>query len=313
MAQTQEAPPAAVEPEIETLPPAEGEVVEEAPPEVIRVAAPSRPSPVLMAGVAVPALLISFLGSCFAGRAMAPAPVVAHPEWAYEGANGPTAWGEIDPTFATCAKGEAQSPIDIHPSRLTQIDWLTPVQTKYKAAKIKLLNTGHAPQVNFEAGSKMTFLGKEYELKQLHAHAPSEHTISGRPMDMELHLVHATKEGQLAVLGVMVQEGADNPVMARFWNQIPAQAGPEVKTDVTLNPEELLPRDRRFWFYDGSLTTPPCTEGVSWVIFKEPVAASKAQIQKVKDLFHGHNNRPVQAHRDRFIREQLPPAPAAPR
>jgi carbonic anhydrase len=309
MVQTQEAPPAEAPPEVET-PPAEGEAEETT--EVIRVTTPSRPRPIILLGVAIPALLLSFIGSWFAGRAAVPPPVVKHAEWGYEGAEGPAAWAELDPTFATCATGERQSPIDIAPARLNQIDWLSPIRTTYKVAKIKLINNGHVPQANFEAGSKMNFLGKDFDLKQVHAHAPSEHTIAGRATDMELHMVHASASGELAVLGIMVVEGPENPVLARFWNQIPAQAGPEVKSDVSFNPEELLPRGRRYFTYDGSLTTPPCSEGVNWVVFKDTVTASKAQIQRVKDLFHGHNNRPVQPVHDRFVREELPPAAGAP-
>ncbi|HEU5315812.1 MAG TPA: carbonic anhydrase family protein [Chloroflexota bacterium] len=313
MAQTQEAPPAEAPPE-EVTPPVEGEEVEETP-EVIRVTAPSRPRPILLAGVAIPALLLSFLGSMFFSRAQAPAPGPAHPpHWEYEGALGPTHWGEDDPHAASCQIGDEQSPIDIHPSRLVQFDWLMPIQLKYKPDKdIQLVNNGHTWQVNYDQGSRMTFLGKEYELVQFHFHIPSEHTVNGKPAAMELHLVHATPDAvkKLAVLGLLIEEGAENPVLAKFWSQMPEKAGDPVKTKIEVNAADFVPRNTTYWNYDGSLTTPPCSQGVSWVLLKQPIQASKAQIDRFKSIFQ-LNARPVQPIKDRFIREELPPAPGSP-
>jgi carbonic anhydrase len=311
MAQTTDLPPA----EAPLEPPPNGEVPAEAvidaeeAPEVIRVKSSGLSGPLLYAAIAVPALLISFLGAWFVTRSSAAPVAVVHEEWSYEGEHGPTHWGETDPHNAACQLGDEQSPIDIHPSRLMQIDWLTPIVYRYKADKdIEMVRDAHGFRVNYDTGSRMTLLGQEYELIQFHVHGPSEHTLNGRKYDMELQLVHATPDAakRLAILGVWIVEGPENPVLARFWSQIPEKEA-IVKTKIELNAQDLLPRDQRYYFYDGSLTTPPCTQGVKWAVFREPITASKAQIDRIKNLFHG-NARPVQAIKDRFIREDLPPA-----
>lgn len=265
--------------------------------------------------VAVPLLLLSFLGSMFFVRSTAPAPGPPHPaHWAYEGALGPTHWGEEDPAAASCQLGDEQSPIDIHPSRLLQLDWLTPIQLKYKPDKdVELVNNGHTFQVNYDQGSRMTFLGKEYELVQFHWHTPSEHTVNGQPAAMEVHLVHATPDSfkRLAVLGILITEGAENPTMAKVWGQIPEMPKEDepvkvVKSKIELNAADLIPRNTLYYNYDGSLTTPPCTQGVQWILLKDSITASRAQIEKFRGMFK-ENARPVQPIKDRFIREELPP------
>src|SRR5687768_1964556 len=310
MAQTTELPAdAPLQPPPDGEAPVEAAEVEEAP-EVIRVRSPRLSGPLLYAAVAVPALLLSFLGTWFVTRSSAAPVAVVHEEWGYEGEHGQTHWGETDPHNAACQLGDEQSPIDIHPSRLMQIDWLSPIAYRYKPDKdLQLVRNAHGFQVNYDTGSRMTLLGQEYELLQFHVHGPSEHTLNGRKYDMELHLVHATPDAakRLAVLGVWVNEGAENPALARFWSQIPEKEA-IVKTKIELNAQELLPRDQRYYFYDGSLTTPPCTQGVKWVIFREAITASRAQIDRIKNLLHG-NARPVQPIKDRFIREDLPPGP----
>jgi len=266
----------------------------------------------MLGAIAVPVLLVSFLASMFFVRAQAAPAGPPHPhEWAYEGALGPTHWGEDDPAEATCQIGDEQSPIDIHPSRLMQVDWLTPITLKYKPDKdVELVNNGHTFQVNYDQGSRMTFLGKEYELVQFHWHTPSEHTVNGQPAAMELHLVHATPDSfkRLAVLGILIAEGAENPTMAKFWSQIPEKAGPPVKTKIEVSATDLIPKNTRYYNYDGSLTTPPCSQGVQWILLKDPITASPAQIEKFRGLFH-ENARPVQPIKDRFIREEAAPPP----
>jgi carbonic anhydrase len=294
---------------------AEGEEEEVAPPpQVIRVAGNSRlRGPLGMAIVAVPLLLVSFAGTMFAARSMAGPAAPPHPaHWEYEGALGPTHWGEIDPHATVCATGAEQSPVDITPAKLMQLDWLTPIMLKYRPSKASIVNNGHTAQVNYEQGSRMTFLNQEYELVQFHVHTPSEHLINGKPADMELHLVHATPDSlkRLAVLGILITEGAENPFFSKFWQQIPAKEGPPVKTDITINALDVVPRNTSYYFYDGSLTTPPCSEGVRWVLLKQAITASRDQIAKIKTLF-GPNARPVQPLKDRFVKEEAPPAPPA--
>ncbi|HXI17399.1 MAG TPA: carbonic anhydrase family protein [Chloroflexota bacterium] len=224
-----------------------------------RFGGPLFKSPLVYAIVGVPLLLLSFLGTMLVSRGGAPAPAATHHEWSYEGAAGPTHWGEGDPHAATCQTGAEQSPVDIHPSRLLQLEWLVPVQPKYKASKVRLQNVAHTARIAFDPGSRMVFQGREYELTE----TPSEHKINGRAADMELQLLHATPDSSRApaVISLMATEGAENPTLAKIWQQLPDKEGPEVKTTVDLNPQDLLPRNLRFYYYDGSLTTPPCTEG----------------------------------------------------
>ncbi|MGI8424564.1 MAG: carbonic anhydrase [Chloroflexota bacterium] len=315
MAQTQQAPPTGAAealqppPDVET-PAAAGTEVEETP-EIIRVKSSGLSGPLLYLAVGIPVLLLSFLGSWFAVRSQPGPAVVQHEDWKYEGEHGPSHWGETDPASAACQLGSEQSPIDIHPSRLLQIDWLSPIQFKYKPDKdLELVRDGHGFVVKYDPGSRMSLLGQEFELTQFHFHTPSEHTVSGRPADMELHLVHATPDSakRLAKLGVLISEGAENPALARFWSQIPEKEA-IVKTKIELNASDLLPRNQRYFTYDGSLTTPPCTQGVRWVVFREPITASRAQIERFRGIFK-HNARPAQPIKDRFVREELPPAPA---
>ena len=289
-------------------PPVEGMTAP--PPEVIRVPSRRLSGPVAYAAVGVPLLIASFVGSMFAARGAA-APAPAHSaHWSYEGADGPAQWGAIDPHNIACQTGGEQSPIDITPSRLMQVDWLTPITLRYKPAKqLRLVNNGHTYQVNYERGSRMTFLGQEYELVQFHFHTPSEHTVNGRAADMELQLVHAMPDApsRLAILGILIVEGRENAALAKFWEQMPQKETKDpVPLNVELNPQDFIPQNTRYYAYNGSLTTPPCTQGVQWVVLKEAITASRAQIQKFKDVFK-MNARPVQPVKDRFIMEEAAP------
>jgi len=313
---TMEVSEAAAPPPEGEAPPAE--LAEEgAEPAVIKVSGsrfsgPPFNGPLVYAIVGVPLLLLSFLGTMLISRGGTPAPAEAQHEWSYEGAAGPTHWGEGDPHAAICQTGTEQSPVDIHPSRLMQLEWLVPIQAKYKASKVRLQNVAHTARIAFDPGSRMVFQGREYELTEIRVHTPSEHKINGRTADMELQLLHVTPDSAQApaVISLLAMEGAENPTLAKVWQQLPEKEGPAVKTTVDLNAQDLLPRDLRYYHYDGSLTTPPCTEGVRWIVLKEQIAASRAQIQRVKDLFK-MNARPVQPTKDRFIKEEVPARPGS--
>jgi len=223
------------------------------------------------------------------------------PVWHYEGDEGPEHWGTISTKFASCQSGRSQSPIDIvEPARRAAPDAIV---LKLAPASLRIIhhdhvadaiNNGHTIQVNYSEGDTLTVGGRPYQLVQYHFHAPSEHTVDGKQFPMEMHLVHTNADGQLAVIGVLIVEGARNAAFDPIWANLPLTKGVEnhlehVKVDV----DALLPEAHTTYRYDGSLTTPPCSEGVKWFVMTTPIALSKAQIGAFTALFHG-NNRPVQ-------------------
>jgi carbonic anhydrase len=217
--------------------------------------------------------------------------------WGYEGEEGPEAWGTLCPAFSLCAVGTKQSPIDIADA----IPKALAIRFQYASTSLCMVNNGHAVQVNCESGGSITVEDRAYELLQFHFHAPSEHTIHGAYYAMEIHLVHEADDGDLAVVSVMIEEGERNNALAPIWNRLPAKEGPERRCEnVFVAPDDLLPADRAFYHYDGSLTTPPCTEDVQWVVLKESIALSAAQLAVFERVFMG-NNRPVQPLGEREI------------
>ena len=235
-----------------------------------------------------------------ATAATAPATVSDAP-WHYEGDEGPAHWGTLSAKFASCQSGRAQSPIDIvAPMRRDTSD---AVVLKFAPASLRIvhhdhvadaINNGHTIQVNYSEGDTLIVGGSAYQLVQYHFHAPSEHTVDGTQFPMEMHLVHTNADGQLAVIGVLIAEGAHNAAFDPIWTNLPATKGVENHLEhVTVDVDALLPRARTTYRYDGSLTTPPCSEGVKWFMMTTPIALSKTQIAAFAALFHG-NNRPVQ-------------------
>lgn len=219
------------------------------------------------------------------------AQTVTAPPFSYEGATGPAYWGDLSPSYATCKTGKEQSPIDIRDARSSA---LPPLQFDYRAAPLRLVNNGHTVQVNYAAGSVLSVGGERYELKQFHFHHPSEERIHGRGSDMVIHLVHGNSRGQLAVVSILVEKGAANSTIGKIWPQIPKAAGPEREAaGVEINVRDLLPSNLSYYTYQGSLTTPPCTEGVTWFILKNPVTLSANQIRTFSQMFPS-NARPVQ-------------------
>ena len=218
-------------------------------------------------------------------------PVGAAPHWTYAGATGPEHWGELDTAFSTCASGVNQSPIDI---RSTLDADLPPLRIRYEGRGTEILNHGHTIQVNVAPGSILTLEGTPFELKQFHFHAPSENTVDGESFAMEAQLVHADAEGHLAVMGVLYRLGKENQAMAEMLAYMPHEAGMKQALLSSIDPAGFLPRVGDYYRFNGSLTTPPCTEGVRWVVIKEPLAVSKGQVQAFQAAMHGANNRPVQ-------------------
>jgi carbonic anhydrase len=211
--------------------------------------------------------------------------------WGYSGEGAPKNWGKLDPNFAACASGKSQSPIDLGKS--TKSDGKA-VEFDYKKGTAEIVNNGHTIQVNYLPGSTITVDGQRYELKQFHFHAPSENTINGKHFPMEGHLVHADKDGKLAVVGIMFSEGAANPLLASLWKEMPGKADEKHALADPQNALDLLPAERHFYRFAGSLTTPPCSEGVSWLVVTTPVTASKAQVAAFAKTMGHANNRPVQ-------------------
>ena len=216
---------------------------------------------------------------------------VAH--WDYEGEMGPENWGK---EFPTCGKGKSQSPLNIKgPFEKVRFN----IVPDYKPGPLKILNNGHTIQVNVTPGSKIRIDGKAYDLLQFHFHRPSEEHINGKPSAMVIHYVHKNDSGELAVLGVLLQEGNENPGIKTLWSHAPSKEGPEVAPDnVAFNPANLLPREMEFYHYDGSLTTPPCTEKVKFYILKTQVNIGKEQITQFPFKM---NARPVQPLNERKI------------
>ncbi|HEY7032955.1 MAG TPA: carbonic anhydrase family protein [Thermomicrobiales bacterium] len=225
-------------------------------------------------------------------------PTPAH--WTYEGEEGPAHWGDLDPAYAACSQGTAQSPIDIANPTHGDVPDLT--FAEQALSPIRIINNGHTIQVTAPPGNTIAFDGTTYELTQFHFHTPSEHQIDGKAQAMELHLVHKDQDGNLAVLAVLLTEGAENAALKPVFDNMPPTAGPEQSVDGTVNLSDLLPADKSTYRYDGSLTTPPCSEGVKWVVFVQTMDVSKEQAAAFRGIF-AENARPVQPLNGRTIVE----------
>ncbi|MDP2008033.1 MAG: carbonic anhydrase family protein [Rubrivivax sp.] len=219
------------------------------------------------------------------------------PHWDYQGGAGPEAWGGLKPEFSLCKTGERQSPIDIRGGLAVDLE---PVRFDYQASKFAVLDNGHTVQVELAKGNSIEIGGKRFELQQFHFHRPSEERIDGRQFEMSLHLVHKDEQGRLAVVALLFDAGPAHPVLQQVWNNLPLERGQPATARTPLELESLLPADRRYYTYMGSLTTPPCSEGVQWIVMRHPVALAPEQI----DLFarmYPMNARPLQAASGRRI------------
>ncbi|MDH3335642.1 MAG: carbonic anhydrase family protein [Rhodospirillaceae bacterium] len=222
--------------------------------------------------------------------------------WGYEGTEGPENWGELSPQYSVCGRGYEQSPINLTKAISSAVGG---IDVNYKRTPLRVVNNGHTIQVNCDPGSTMSLRGDKFSLLQFHFHHPSEHALDGARFQMEAHFVHASSDGRLAVLGVFIEPGMENSLLAPIWRAMPMEAGPEVKIESTMiKPDDLLPADRSYFRYMGSLTTPPCSQIVNWSVFKQPVQASSAQVGKFSSLF-SMNARPLQPlHRRLLLRSQ---------
>jgi carbonic anhydrase len=261
---------------------------------------------------ALAALLVLVLASCGGDGETAP------PSWSHDpddASLGPTAWGEIDESFEQCVTGTGQSPVDIAGSVTAD---LPPLEFGYTATALVVENTGHVVEVPMPEDSNhtLTIEDDEYRLVQYHFHAPSEHTLEGEPYEAEAHLVHENDEGELAVVGVFLDEaGAPNELVDSVLANAPEEAGEEVELEEERSPLELVPVEGsavevdRYYTYPGSLTTPVCSEGVRWIVLKDAVGVSPAAAARLHELIAGfpgydgyeNNNRPAQPVNDREI------------
>jgi carbonic anhydrase len=222
--------------------------------------------------------------------------------WDYKGEGAPAHWGELDPAFETCAKGGHQSPVNIG---ATEKVALPALDFTYSSAKAAVVNNGHTVQVNLPAGNTLKVGEQSYELLQFHFHTPSEEAIKGKRKPLVAHFVHKNAAGELGVVAVLFDFGAANAAFKPVFEHLPSKAGETLTTDdLTLDLAALLPSDKGYYSFEGSLTTPPCTEGVNWMVLKQPVKLSAAQINGFRKLFR-FNARPVQALHERTIKESL--------
>lgn len=218
--------------------------------------------------------------------------------WSYEGEHGPQHWGDVKSDYAMCKTGKNQSPIDITSAQASD---LPPIQFNYKAAPLRIINNGHSIQVNYPEGSSLSLNGKTYQLVQFHFHHPSEEKINGKSFDMVAHLVHKNTEGNLAVVAVLIKKGTNNQFIDALWAHLPKEEGKEeAPANVTIDVSKLLPAQQGYYTYTGSLTTPPCSEGVTWLVLKTSVEMSDAQIQKFANIYK-NNARPVQPLNERVV------------
>lgn len=213
------------------------------------------------------------------------------PHWEYSGEFGPEHWAEVQSDFVACSSGRNQSPIDL--GNFIEAD-LPAIVFDYKPGGHEVVNNGHTVQVNYSPGSSITVDSTVFELKQFHFHSPSENTINGKSFPMEAHFVHADAKGNLAVVALMFKEGDSSKLLETVWPHVPQDADDETDLTPPVAAADLLPADRDYYRYSGSLTTPPCSEGVRWFVLKQPAKATPEQLGKVGKAIGHPNNRPVQ-------------------
>lgn len=220
------------------------------------------------------------------------------PHWSYDGDEAPQNWSKLSADFHLCEQGKTQSPIDIkdalqvHPR---------PLNVSYGLPPVNVINNGHSVQVNVREGDFVTLDGEKFVLQQFHFHVPSENTLNGKSFPMEAHFVHMDADGEIAVVAVMFETGAANAELEKIWQQMPEKTGETVPLKSAVSLTGLLPKDLTHYRFSGSLTTPPCTEGVRWVVIKQPQTLSEAQLEKLQHALHHANNRPVQGLHGRVI------------
>ena len=220
--------------------------------------------------------------------------------WEYTGKSGPVNWGKLDPAYRACSQGHEQSPIDIRGAHLNK--GLQPIEFHYIGGPVTIENTGQTIVVEVDPGSYIVAGGQRYDLEKLIFHHPSEEAVKGKLTDMGVQLVHKSADGKMAVVAVRLSmdRGDPNAVMAALWPHLPQRPGATEKVADMINAGGFLPADRGYWAYTGSLTTPPCTEGVRWFVFEDVLSISRSQLRALTSLFP-MNSRPLQDAHGRRI------------
>lgn len=220
--------------------------------------------------------------------------------WSYSGSDGPAHWGDLDPGYAACKTGILQSPIDIANAKPSD---LPPIRFNYRISPLKILNDGHTIAVRYEPGSTISVGDQQYALLRFEFHHPSEMKVAGKQSDFSMDLVHADPQGNLAIVTVLFQEGQTNPFLDLLWRYVPKEIGKEVTNKkVNLDVAGLLPANRDYFSFQGSLTAPPCTPGVQWYVLKTPAELSSAELAAFAK-WYPDNARPVQPSNAREILE----------
>lgn len=245
---------------------------------------------------------MTIVGTSFSNCVTSPARATSV-RWGYIGKAGPEHWGELSPEFQLCQIGKQQTPIDLQIADVENVISQDLLRINYQPTALHLINNGKTIQVNYQAGSYLKYRDQKFELLQFHFHHFSEHRLNGKLYDMELHLVHRSQNGNLAVMAVFLQTGKFNPTLQIIWDAIPQQQGVE-KTieDTIIDASRFLPAQQTFFTYYGSLTTPPCSENVLWCVMETPIEASDTQISQFSQLFP-LNARPLQPLNDRIVKE----------
>lgn len=220
-------------------------------------------------------------------------------DWSYAAQTAPAQWGKIKPEYQAC-EGVNQAPINIDQ---TISATLPALKLNYSSKADTIINNNRTVQINFAEGSTLELEQKVFHLKQFHLHSPSENTIKGKSFAMEMHLVHATEQGELAVVAVMFEEGQENKNLKKLWKELPKKAGNTVQLQHQDLAAAFLPENLDYYRFNGSLTTPPCSEGVRWIVLKDIQQASKQQIRAFSSLMEHPNNRPVQPTHARLVLE----------
>ncbi len=251
--------------------------------------------------------VIALLASGCSATKSSSAKVARPVHWGYEGHEGPRHWGALDPAYAACGKGTAQSPIDISKTgpgtgKPWKLDYKsTSLRIAHHEHVVDIVDNGHTIQVTVDEGSTLTTARNTYQLKQFHFHTPSEHTVNGKHFPMEVHFVHQSADGNFAVVGALFEEGPANEHLAQIISHFPKAKGdaahfPDKQIDLQLH----LPASQAAYYYIGSFTTPPRTENVEWIVLRDPIKANHPQLEAFAARLH-HNNRPVQSLHDRKV------------
>jgi carbonic anhydrase len=242
--------------------------------------------------------LIAVLGFSVAVVAQQAATPPAGPDWGYYGKKGPYGWSKLDPAYSACSKGKLQSPIDIRSAKRNPA--LQPIDFHYVSGPVTLVNTGHTIRINVAPGGYINFNGTRYDLVEFHFHHPAEDLVEGKLSDMVIDLVHKNAAGQLAIIAVRLNEGRVNGSLAALWPSLPQTTGATASIQDSFNPLGLLPANRNYWNYVGSITVPPCTEGVQWLFMQNPTELAQDQLETFARLYPD-NARPLQSKNGRKI------------